>query len=213
MNRAIVSILAVVLIGLQEAPAQLVKTFGFKAAVTSADQEFKYSQFSTELNMKRRVGFNVGVFLEWFDMPYLSMISQVEYAERGMGMEFMVTGSEGPEVLGTKTVFSRVDYISIPILLKFRLQYSLITPYLLAGPRLDILAGYQSPDGVFNSVYDKFKHTTLGGSVAVGVQIQSLLPVTILTEARFNLDFEDSYETNLLKVRNNSFDFWLGVAF
>jgi hypothetical protein len=48
--------------------------------------------------------------------------------------------------------------------------------------------------------------------VGVGVQIQSLLPVTILVEGRYNIDLSDSYETNLLKVRNNSFDFWLGVA-
>jgi hypothetical protein len=213
MRRIALIVLVLGIVGPQEASAQFLRSFGFKAAITSANQDFEYSLFSTDLKMKRRVGFNFGVYAEWLDIPYLSLVSQVEYAQRGMGMDFLITGSQGPQALGTKTIFSRVDYISIPILLKFRLQGSVITPYVLAGPRLDVLAGYESPDGVFNSVYDTFKHTTLGGSVAGGLQIQSVLPVTIVVEARYNLDFVDSYETTLLKVRNNSFDFWLGLAF
>jgi hypothetical protein len=195
-----------------ETSAQFMKHFGVKAAVTSANQDFDYSQMA-DLQMKRRVGFDVGVFAEWLDIPVLSIISQVEYAQRGSGMEFVETGPSGPQSIGTKKLYSRLDYLSVPILVKLRLQTSTITPYILAGPRLDILVSYQSDEGVLNLVYDQFKKTTLGGSVAVGVQIQSLLPVTILAEARYSIDLSDSYETNLLKVRNNAFDLWLGVAF
>jgi hypothetical protein len=211
MRRVLFLSLVFVALISHDTSAQLIKQFGVKVAVTSANQGFDYSQMS-DLQMKRRVGFDVGVFAEWLDIPVLSIISQIEYAQKGSGMEFVVTGPSGPQSLGTTKLYSRLDYLSVPILLKLRLQSSVITPYLLAGPRLDILMSYQSDEGVLNSLYDQFKKTTLGGSVGVGVQIQSLLPVTILVEGRYNIDLSDSYETNLLKVRNNSFDFWLGVA-
>ena len=124
-----------------------------------------------------------------------------------------MTGPSGPNPIGTKTLFSRLDYVSVPVLAKLRLQTGLFSPYILVGPRIDFFLGYKSDEDAFNAVYDKFKKTTLGGSAGIGVQIASLLPVSLIAEARYNFDFADSYETDLLKVRNNAVDFWLGVAF
>jgi hypothetical protein len=212
MERVFVLGLLVIALGAHNSSAQLISHFGVKAAITSSIQEFDYSQSSIAPEIKRRVGFNAGVYAEWLNMPYFSIVTQVEYAQRGMGMDFVVTGPSGPQPLETKTVYSRVDYLSVPALMKVRFQFSMITPYVLAGPRLDILLGYQSDEGVFNALYDQFTTLALGGSVAVGVQIESLLPVPLLIEARYNVDFTNSYETNLLIVRNRAFDFWLGVA-
>ncbi len=197
---------------LNECSAQLLKNYGLKMAVTSADQKYDLT-LAPGLETKRRAGFNVGVFAEWFDVPFFSLLTQVEYAQRGTGQVFAVTGPSGPEVIGTKTLYSRLDYVSVPVLAKLRLQTGPFTPYIVAGPRVDFFLGYKSDEQEFNAVYDKFKKTSLGGSAGVGMQIESILPVILLAEARYNFDFADSYETDLLKVRNNAFDFWVGVAF
>ena len=197
---------------LNECNAQLLKNYGLKIAVTSADQKYELS-LVPGLETKRRVGLNLGAFAEWFDVPFFSLLTQLEYAQRGTGQVFVVTGPSGPNPIGTKTLFSRLDYVSVPVLAKLRLQTGLFSPYILVGPRIDFFLGYKSDEDAFNAVYDKFKKTTLGGSAGIGVQIASLLPVSLIAEARYNFDFADSYETDLLKVRNNAVDFWLGVAF
>jgi hypothetical protein len=99
------------------------------------------------------------------------------------------------------------------VLAKLTLPVEPINPYLLIGPRIDFLLGYQSDENVFNAVYDDFSKTMTGASFAVGVDLKTLLPVAILVEARYNVDFKDSYSTQYLKVRNNSFDIWVGAAF
>ena len=192
---------------LNEGNAQLVKNYGLKVAVTSADQEF-----GVTLETKRRVGFNIGAFVEWFDVPFFSVLTQVEYTQRGTGEVFIMTGPSGPEPIGTKTLYSRLDYVSLPVLAKLRFQTGLVSPYILAGPRIDFLLGYKSDEGAFNTLYDRFKKTTLGGSAGIGVEIESILPVTLLAEARYNFDLVDSYDAYSWKVRNNTIDFWLGIA-
>lgn len=195
-----------------ESNAQLLRNFGLKVAVTSADQKYDL-KLAPSLETKRRVGFNVGAFAEWFDVPLFSLLTQVEYAQRGMGQDFIVTGPSGPNPIGVKTLYSRLDYVSVPVLGKLRFPSGPVSPYIVAGPRADFFIGYKSDEGAFNSVYDKFKKTSFGGSAGIGIQIESMLQIAVLAEARYNFDFADSHETDLLKVRNSAFDFWLGIAF
>jgi hypothetical protein len=210
--KMITLIALVVTIGyVNQGHSQFLKNYGLKAAVTSADQKYDLTLWPA-LETKSRVGFAVGVFGEWFDNPVFSVITQVEYAQKGMGQEFVMTGPYGPEPIGVKTLYSRLDYLSVPVLGKLRLPSESLAPYIVAGPRVDFLLGYKSDEDEFNSVYDKFKKTSWGGTVGVGIQLDSLLPVSVLAEGRYNFDFADSYKTNFLKVRNTAFDFWLGVV-
>ncbi len=189
--------------------AQTIKTYGAKLAVTSAGQDFYYTMFDP--NIKRRIGFNAAVFVEWLDIPFFSIVTQVEYAQRGRGVEFILTGSSGPEEIGRITLYDRLDYLSIPMLAKFTLPAGTISPYLSFGPRLDFLLGYKSEMNS-NSVFDNFRKTNVGGTVAIGAEIVDFLSVAITLEVRYNLDFRDSFSSQFLRVRNNSFDLWLGAG-
>jgi hypothetical protein len=211
MKKIIFLILAVEILFLQSGNAQLIKSYGFKVAYTSADQKFNYTNL-TNIETKRRVGFNVAIYAEWLNTPFISLVTQCEYAQRGMGMEFNRTANS-PDIIGTFIDYNRVDYLSIPIFVKLSLPVEPINPYLLLGPRIDFLLGYKSDESAFNAVYDGFSKTMTGASFAVGVDLNTLLPLAILIEARYNVDFKDSYSTQYLTVRNNSFDLWLGLNF
>jgi hypothetical protein len=151
--------------------------------------------------------------VEWFDLPILSVVTQLEYIPRGMEQVVNVTGPDGPEIIGTTTIENRLDYLSIPILAKGRLDLGSVTPYALAGVRFDYLLGYESEGGAFDIVYSAFDETTIGASVGAGVELNELLPFGLLFEARYNLDLEDAFSTDLLKVSNNAYDLWIGVTF
>ena len=195
-----------------QANGQLIKSFGAKVALTSADQRFDNAAFP-DLVTKRRLGFNIGGFVEWLNIPYFSVITQMEYAQRGAGVEFVVTSSQGPDPIGHITLYSRLDYLSVPVLAKITFPAGVVSPYVIAGPRLDILLGYDSDQGTSNHLYDGFKKSVIGGSAGIGVETKSMLPVTLILEARYNFDFADSFDNQFLRVNNNAFDFWLGVGF
>ena len=194
--------------------AQLLKSYGVKAAYTSANQNFDYSSSTANLGSQRRAGYNVAVFAEWLNLPIVSVITQVEYAQRGMKFDVSNTGPENPDIIiRTVTEKNRLDYLSIPVLVKLTLPSAIVHPYLLAGPRIDCFLSYQSDDNLLNPFYDDFKKTEIGASFGGGIELSTILPVGVLIEARYNLDLQDSYSSNNWKVRNNSFDIWLGVTF
>lgn len=189
-----------------EATSQPIRGYGVKVALTSANQTIG------PLETNRRKGFNVAGYVEWLTIPYFSVLTQMEYVQRGMTVDFVVTGPFGPEPIGRLTMDNRVDYLSISVLLKIALPSITVRPFAMAGPRIDFPIGHRTDDDELGEVYDKFK-TIFGGSVGVGVETAALLPVTITFEARYNIDFSDSYVGPAIAIRNNAFDFWLGVGF
>jgi hypothetical protein len=196
--------------------AQLIKSYGFKLALTSASQNIEYSTppwaWWTGSKTSAKIGFNIAAFAEWFDYPFFSVVSQIEYANRGTHLVYQLPG-------GTGSTDGSVNYLSIPILAKVVVPMGVVSPYFLVGPRADFLVGYHefavllSGNPTYQDLlYNDFKKVVVGGSIGVGVQFGSLLPVNALVELRYNIDFIDSYDKNNLKVRNNAIDVWLGFV-
>jgi hypothetical protein len=193
--------------------AQLLKSYGVKAAITSASQSFDYPTFhSFPRDFRRRIGFGVGVYAEWLNVPFISILTQIEYIQRGSREGFAVTGPDGPTVLRTDVLDRRLDYLSIPILFKAFTPLGSVTPYVLVGPRLDLLLGYRDETASDYSVFQDFRKTSFGGTVGAGFDVADLLPVKFSVEFRTNIDFGDSYNTEFLKIRNSAYDIWIGVA-
>jgi hypothetical protein len=186
------------------------KHFGVKLAVTSADLVY-HIESSEDLPTLRRVGFCVGAFAEWFEHSPITLMTQVEYVQKGMGMD-VASGYSSGDVVERTTEYSRLDYLSVPILGKATLPAGSLSPYFLAGPRVDFFLGYTTDQTGFPVLYDQFKKTVLGATLGAGLQIDALLSIPIVIEARYNLDITNSFEGEVVKVHNDSFDLWLGVA-
>jgi hypothetical protein len=188
---------------------QLVRSYGIKLGAVSANQTWHYTSAS-DLTTDYRWGVTGGAYLELLDIPLLSLVAEIQYTQKGMAFSAPVTTETQPNSTGQFITMSpRVDYLSVPLLAKLRLPSSIITPYLIAGPRADVLVSKQG-DG-FSAVVDKFKSTDIGGTFGVGVELHTLLPVGLLAELRYNASFQDSFKNEFLTVRNRSFDFLLGL--
>ncbi len=199
-----------------QSSAQSLKDVGAKLAFTSAGQSFGYPSSITILGLQgqqlRRSGFCAALFAEWSVQQSFSVLTQVEYDQRGMGL-----GPEldlidpGPSFYRPGDTYCRVDYLSVPVLAKFEIPFLSINPYLLAGPRVDFFLGHGAHPQDLNVdfVYNHFKKVTWGGSFGIGFRLPFASPVPLAIEARENLDFMNSYQDQYLKVRNNAFDLWL----
>lgn len=216
MQKKLIVIPIVLCLFVSMTSAQLIKSYGFKVAVTSAFQKFDYSPISivsnSDFTWKRKTGLNAGFYVEWFKLPIISFLTQIEYRQVGVGNTYSATGSLG-EDLGEMTEYGKVNYVSMPLLLKAKLPAMIISPYLLVGPRIDYLLTYSSDHDYFDPVYEEFKKTVYGGTLGIGIETKSILPITTLFELRYNFDTIDSYNSEYLIVRNNSYDFCVGIGF
>jgi hypothetical protein len=190
--------------------AQAIKSSGFKVAITSANQKFDYF-FNYTPETKRRIGINAAYFVEWLNHPFFSILTQLEYCQRGAGLTAIIA-DVGPDYGKTTTLYNRIDYLSLPVFAKFAFNAEPVRPYLIAGPRVDCIIHKESDEGSFNLVDDGLNDFTMGASIGIGAESNSLLPIPVCIEARYNFDLLYSYNTDRLKVRNNSFDFWLGIS-
>ena len=189
---------------------QLLKSYGCKVAITSATQQYDYSD-GFKLDNKRRIGWGVAIYAEWFNLPIFSMISQIEYIQRGMGLEFSHPGSSSPAILSTETLYQRLAYLSIPILVKLTAPLPLLEPYIFFGPCIDFLLGYKDDFGYSPSIIESYKKNLWGGSVGGGIDFNKILPLPICIEFRYNIDFSNSFSDKYKTIKNSAYDLWLCI--
>ena len=188
-----------------EVQAQPLSNYGVKAGLTSAT-------VSTDMfadGIERREGFAAMAFAEWFETPYFSVLSELGYVQRGHSETVEVRNSEGVS-LGTEEISTRFDYLTVAALAKLRYSEASLEPYVIAGPRGDVLIR-RSQSNLLVEEYDVF---ALGGTVGAGVGVgKQILPVQLMLEVRYNADITDSLSCCPRQMRNQAFDILLGIGF
>jgi hypothetical protein len=187
--------------------AQFVRGSGIKAGIVAANQDWDYER-EPLLTTDTRWGATAMAFLELLDAPFLSMAAEVQYTQKGFATTMSVTTPYNPEGYLT-TLRPRIDYLSLPILLKIRIPVQPVCPYVVAGPRMDVLIA-RSGDYA-EEFFRGFRTTEFGATVGVGVEVSSLLPAALLAECRYNAALQHSYTARHLTVDNRTFDLLIGV--
>ena len=212
MLRSIGVLIIAACISSSAAESQCVRSFGLMLGATAASQDWAYAANVGSLDARTRWGIDVGGFVEWLDIPILSISTEVHYVQKGFKIETPVTTAQSPDGNGSVfTLSPRVDYLSIPIVAKCRLDLAGSSLYAFAGPRVDFLVG--SNDEGFGAVLDKFKSTEYGATMGLGVEAIRLGSVGLGAQFRYSPTLQDSYATNLLSVRNRSLEMLIVVSY
>jgi len=181
--------------------------YGLKVATTYPNYDWRTqypSQISPQLGTLQ--GYNVALYAQWFDIGYLSVVTQLEYTQRGNSSSYPW---EAPTLIRTQN--NRVSYMSLPVFAKFNPLNIPVRPFILLGPRIDYLIDKQIED-VGLSFYNHLKNWVLGYSIAVGLESNKFLGVNFSVEARFNRDITNTYHGGGIEIFNKAFDVWLGVG-
>lgn len=190
--------------------AQFIRSYGIKAGSVAANQTWDYVSLN-DLDTKARFGFVGGVFLEMLDVPYISVVAELDYIQKGFKYKVEVATVDRPDGTGQFITHEpSVDYLSIPIMGKLRFEFTSISPYLIAGPRLDILIKKDSKE--FDAVFDKFSETNIGATIGAGAEI-NLINIFLFGEIRYSPTLQDDFNNDFLAVRNKSVEFILGIGF
>jgi hypothetical protein len=188
-------------------------SMGVKVGATSSGVSSTIPDYS----VKRRVGFGVFGYVDAALLPNLAVVAELGYAARGFVEEQEARDAQNLP-LGLVQANTRLDYLSTSLTLRASYSTGAISPYMIAGPRLDILVSRKA--GTFHfelgslksSFAELYESPAFGGIVGVGIDTGDLLAVPILLEARYNLDVTDSL-TGGFEMSNNAFDILLGVGF
>ncbi len=209
MKTNIAAILCLCFVAPIIAHGQLTRGWGIKVGAVSATESWDYT---ADINFEadRRWGLDLGAYVEFLDVPVISVLGEVHYIQKGFSQTLPVTTTAQP--LGTGefiTMKPRVDYLSIPVLAKLRFDLGLVSPYIIAGPRFDFLLS-KDTEG-YGDVLDNFKSQDVGISVGAGAEVALPILPALLAEFRYSPSFSEAYNSNLLTVKNESFELLVGV--
>jgi len=183
--------------------AQAIRTVGIKAGATAATQDWDRSSPFNDLETDHRWGVDVGLYVEWLNLPVFSLTSEIHYIQKGMSISLTVTTPQSPDGTGEYfTSLPRADYVSVPLLAKARFLDGQLLPYIVGGPRVDFLVGTKGEG--FDLVVDNFEEIDFGATIGVGVEVNSFDPFHLGMEIRFSPSFTDSYSSSFTEVRNSS---------
>ncbi len=190
------SILLILILAFAVTANAQVTTFGIKGGLTLAS----ISGDDTD-DLDSSMGFMVGGFAAIPLSPAISIMPEVYYAQKGAKFD-----AEGTDV------DVNLDYIDIPILLKYSIVGDGATPYFLFGPSIgfnttaEIAAEDESED-----LGDFVSSTDIGLVFGVGVDIQKFL-----IEVRYDLGLSNIWDVDDAdSISNNNavFGFLVGYTF
>ncbi len=176
--------------------------FGVKAGLISSGQTFSDSHFDRGVDDRRF--FQFGVFMDYPISRHFSLVPELRYVPIGLKYVFVITTN--PPTF--ETVKTRVDYLSIPLLIKARLPMQTLTPYFIAGPRVDFQLG-----GTEELTGDRYDKTTAGMTVGGGVQWILSSRYAVLLEMSYSPDITKVYNSGESTIRNRSLSISCGLSF
>ena len=191
--------------------AQLINCIGLKLGSVAANQDWEYSRYTANLDTRVRWGTDLGAYVEWLHLPVVSLLTEVHYIQKGFRVDIPVRTTANPEGDGTfHTYAPRVDYLAIPLLAKCRIELGSSSLYVFGGPRLDVFLN--TDDQGFGIVLDNFRYSEYGVTIGLGFLTTQILPFGLGAEIRYSPSLQDSYATDLLTVRNSSFEIVLVIS-
>lgn len=195
--KKIIKSLAIALIVLTAAPATAQIKFGIKGGA-------QFTNIKVEsLKTKSATGWFVGPTLE-------AMLPVV-----GLGVEGSLFYSRVNSELQPTGIFSGyknydVDYLSLPINLKFKLNLPVVKPMIFAGPEFSVRVGDSFRDS-FSDLIDKvdmrLSRSDVRFNMGVGVEVLSKVQITVAYNAGVTDTFKD------IDSKSNVWRLGLGLYF
>ncbi len=207
------------------AHAQSLRSYGLKTGLTSANARVVYAHrpdihqvlITDKEGDVRHTGMTVALYGDWNVAGPLSLLTQLEYVQRGFGERVWygdVMHGEGPFL---SVDWTRIDYLSVPVLAKVAFSAASARPYLLIGPRADFLLAHHMD---FDSRYylrlavNDLERFNMGATFGGGLEVATGLPVSVLLEVRYSHDLVDGNRrggADRLVFKQNAFDVLVGI--
>ncbi|MFA8341467.1 MAG: outer membrane beta-barrel protein [Rhodothermaceae bacterium] len=192
--------------------AQIIKGFGIKTGVTLSDQEWNTA--IDNFNTDNLANFNFGAYLELFGSSNFSLVTEINYVRNSIETSFIGIDSHGSSIGEIKDMDGKIDYLNISALCKFRIDLLFLSPYIVAGPKLDMELdkSFESMDSFYNNMMDSIDSKRFGAKVGIGSEF-NLLALNMLAEVIYDINFDKLLDEKNREISANSIDLRIGIMF
>ncbi len=186
--------------------------WGVTGGGTLCTQIWNYAAINHTETKNYRLGWNGSVFVEMMNKTYWRWISELQYNQKG-AIDQVPTGEK---------FNNRIDYISFNNFIKIREEEYAITPYLIAGPRIEYKLSTHPQDKSGNivnpsiDIINNFKPLHVSFSVGAGVEFLRFKPWLPFIEFQFNPDITNAYrnkDLSDLQIRHRAFELRVGLKY
>ena len=174
--------------------AQFIKGFGATLGATFSKHKWFESNPDAIFKKKYKPGANASVFVEYIDHKYYRMISELQYNMKG-------ARENSGALSGLRYT---ANYFSFNNFFKIRQELYDVTPYALAGPRLEFL---------LNSNIPGMRPVHLTASAGIGMEFLYTRPWIIFAEVQYNPDAMKARNADVLKIRQNAWEIRVGLKY
>jgi Outer membrane protein beta-barrel domain len=191
------------------ANAQILNNFGIKTGGTLNHQDWSYTIPGVTFNPEDVLGFNIGVFGEFFEVSNFELVGEINYIQRNVEKEVSVTTIQNPDGDGTTiTWYLNIHYLNFSALVKAKIDIGLLTPYFIAGPAYNYELSKSTEDKA--NFYNDFKKNQFSIRFGAGSEIH-LGIVNLLAEFIYTQNLTSIYKNENVEVKTHSFDFRVGI--
>jgi len=191
---------------------QVAYTFGVKGGISLANQRYRITPIDYTLDTDPVPGPAVSFFLEPFRGAHFSFQLDLSYACKGstttvQGVSVNHLDQDRITVIEGEPARSRFRYLSLSPGVRYRLGQGSLVPYILAGPRLDLLLDYSSDS---DYPLEKQRTVVFGLSFGAGVEY-SLQKTGLFGELQYQPDISPVTNEEPLLIRNRMISLMLGI--
>jgi len=206
-------VLSLLLFGASLGQAQTISGYGIKLGVVSSELKTEGGNiripggaFLRE-DLDRRLGPQVGLFINFLEIPHLGLQAELSYLEKGAEDKVFRITDENPEAAAeTQTAdMYQFDYLSFSLLAQPRLKFAALNLYATLGPSVNLMIANR--DGLFTGTDD----VTPSFIIGAGVELPKAFAFPILLEIRYNPDLEHFFENDYTKSELRVWQFLLGI--
>jgi len=191
------------------AHSQIKSNFGFKFGFVSSEQKWESTngQNLDEL-YKAKEGMKIGIFYESNIYSHLWGLVEFNYAQKGSKYEFLITDQYGLKINYFDWV-QKVDYLEVPLLIKYEINTEIITFYPILGIRFDYLV-YRKAFSIANQ--KNLKNWIFGYTYGIGFEVKQPISIPFKFEFRHNPDITTMSKSESLELRNVTIEFIFCVS-
>lgn len=223
----LVSVLMIFIISNISYAQQFFPKFGFKGGMSNSTQNADFTNDSAEIlyeqSVKYRAGYTFGVFADVLWYKYITVGTGLDFFQKGFKVELIEITEQGE--LGPAYIVINQNYLIWNAYAKISPPgLEPVHPYLVIAPRLDFFLGYKGYTSDFESfpneeidgedyVLERYSKVSPSISFGAGVEIDRIIPYSILVEFMYVPDLFNQFDENGAKFKNTSFSISAGLKF
>lgn len=192
--------------------------FGFKVGLNIAGVSGEYRVDSYRVDLSHRGGIRVGGFCSFDIAEGLQLQPEIYYTRKGASYEYC-----GKYYTLDYSISGnlQLDYIEIPLLVKYQARIGTLSPFLFTGPYLAFKTSARGGMTLAISGFDavsesgpieEIKPIDLGMVFGAGVR-WPLGEVDLIFDARYSLGLSNLSDGLNEEMKNDAFSFLAGIAF